>query len=424
MKILWICNIVLPDFSQEFSIKKSNAGGWMTGVLQELEQADGIEICFAFPIYDKERLRDGSHNGHNYYTYLCNIKNTSYDPEMLKTFERIFEMSKPDVIHIWGTEYYHSKAALMVCMEQGLLNRVIIDIQGLVSICARHYGAGIPLSVIKKENKRGNSILSEIEDFNRRGKNERYIFERVNHVFGRTDWDEICSYQMNPHVNYRKCNRILRKGFYECKEVWNIHTCRRFKIFVSQANYAIKGFHFLLKALPVVLERYPGTQVYIAGKNPIQAEETQELTSYGVYIRQLIEENDLMGYLHFLGNIDEQEMMKHYLSANLFVSASTIENNSNSVCEAMYLGVPVVASDVGGLSSIVRHKIDGILYPCDADYMLAGWVCNLFAHDDFTMELSQNARKAAVVRHNPEVIKKIIIEKYAEIADSANNNKN
>lgn len=421
MKVLWICNIVLPDFSQEFSIRKSNAGGWMTGVLHELEQVEGIEISLAFPIYDKERLRDGSHDGHDYYTYLCDRKNTSYDPQTIKAFERIFEMSKPDVIHIWGTEYYHSKAALTVCMEQGLLNQVIIDIQGLVSICAKHYGLGIPVSVLEKKNKCGNSILSEIEDFDKRGINEHFIFEQVKHVFGRTDWDEICSYQMNPHIDYQKCNRVLREGFYECKKVWSAQTCCRYTIFFSQANYSIKGFHFLLKALPLVLEKYPDTQVFIAGKNPIQTEDTQELTSYGWYLLQLIQENDLMEHLHFIGSIDEQEMIKHYLCANIFVSASTIENNSNSVCEAMYLGVPVIASDVGGLSSIVRHKIDGILYPCDAEYMLAGWICSLFAHDDIATKLSQNARNAAVIRHDPGAIRKIIAEKYAEIAPLVNN---
>ena len=35
MKVLWLCNIVLPDFSQEFGIKRSVVGGWMTGMIQK-----------------------------------------------------------------------------------------------------------------------------------------------------------------------------------------------------------------------------------------------------------------------------------------------------------------------------------------------------------------------------------------------------
>lgn len=423
MKILWLCNLVLPDFSDEFAIKRNNAGGWMSGMLHELEKVKEIEISLLFPIYDENRLRNGNCCGHNYYTFLSGV-NEADNVGMVDTFVQVLENVKPDVVHIWGTEYYHSRAAVDACIRCHIVNRVIVDIQGLVSIYAKHYASGIPTLVIEKKDKNGGSILSEIEDFKKRGIDERYIFEKVKYVCGRTDWDEICVHQINLNLKYMLCNRILRKRFYECEESWNPQKCHRHTIFVSQASYAVKGLHFLLKALPAIFNRYPDTEVYIAGNNPTEIKKTGTVSAYGSYISEIIERNNLKRNIHFVGSLDENSMITFYLDANVFVSASNIENNSNSVCEAMYLGVPVVASDVGGMSSIVKHKIDGILYPFDAEYMLAGWVCKIFGNDDFALELSKGAKESARIRHNPEMIGKIMTENYAEVMKGCLNREN
>ena len=104
MKILWLCNIVLPDFSQEFGIKKNPFGGWMTGMLHELEKREDMDISLCFPIFDSKRLKDGRYNGHEYYTFLCDMDTVTYSVEMVETFERILKKSRPDIVHIWGTE--------------------------------------------------------------------------------------------------------------------------------------------------------------------------------------------------------------------------------------------------------------------------------------------------------------------------------
>lgn len=414
MKVLWLCNLVLPDFSEEFAINRNNTGGWMSGMLYELEKVEDIDISLVFPIYDEKRLRDGKRNGHDYYTFLSGTSEED-KVRMADTFVQILEKVKPDIVHIWGTEYYHAKAAVDASIRCQILDRVIVDIQGLVSICAKHYASGIPDSVIEKKDKNGGSILAEIEDFRNRGINERYIFEKIRNACGRSDWDEMCVHQINLHVKYMACNRILRKGFYECEKSWNLQNCHRHTIFVSQGSYAIKGLHFLLKALPLILERYPDTEVYVAGNNPMEMKKTGTVSAYGAYIAEIIEKNNLMEHIHFVGSLDENLMISRYLDANVFVSASNIENNSNSVCEAMYLGVPVVASDVGGMSSIVQHKTDGILYPFDAEYMLAGWVCKIFDSDDLAQQLSRGARKSAMNRHNPDMIGRIMIGNYVEV---------
>ena len=38
MRVLWLCNIVLPELCEEIGLRKTNIGGWITGMWQELKK--------------------------------------------------------------------------------------------------------------------------------------------------------------------------------------------------------------------------------------------------------------------------------------------------------------------------------------------------------------------------------------------------
>lgn len=378
MRVLWLCNIVLPDFSQEFAIKRNPAGGWMTGMLHELEKIKEVDVSLCFPIYDPERKKDGVCNGHRYYTFLS--ENTEiYDVKMITVFEKILEDCKPDIIHIWGTEYPHTTAMMMACKNKGVLDKAVINIQGLVSVCAKHYLADIPEDYQILRIGEYPTIREDQESFERRGKYEIESLKMVRHVIGRTDWDQACVKAINPEVRYHVCDEILRDTFYEYKGKWKYACCQKYSIFVSQASYPVKGFHYLLRALPVILRQYPHTHVYVAGKDILHTEKTDP---YGFYIKSLIEELKLTDIISFLGKLDERQMAEQYLKANVFVSASVIENESNSLSEAKVIGVPSVVSYVGGVCSRVESGIDGFSYPHDEPDLLAYYVCKIFENKD------------------------------------------
>ena len=90
-------------------------------------------------------------------------------------------------------------------------------------------------------------------------------------------------------------------------------------------------------------------------------------------------EGDLEGQVQFVGKKDESQMCQYYQQANVFVMPSVIENSPNSLCEALMTGVPVVAANVGGISSIIRHGKEGFLYQSDAPYMMAYYIDLIFA---------------------------------------------
>ena len=92
-----------------------------------------------------------------------------------------------------------------------------------------------------------------------------------------------------------------------------------------------------------------------------------------------------------------------------------IENESNSLSEAKIMGVPSVASYVGGVTDRIEHGKDGFFYQHDAPYMLTHYVCEIFACDELAVQLSEKAREHALKTHDRETNTKQLIAIYESI---------
>lgn len=415
MKVLWLCNIILPEFCQEFDVSRTVTGGWLTGALKELEKRAEIEIALCFPIIDKNRLKNGEYKGHKFYSIQSDLYSANYvsvEQRMVDEFAGILQMFKPDVIHIWGTEYPHTLALIEACEEKGIIDRVIINIQGLVSVYAKHFLKGIPEEYCVRRDKNGSSMLNEMKLYQKRGVLEISAIQKVQYVIGRTTWDRSCTYWINNNIKYYYCNEILREEFYERRGKWKKANCVEHSIFISQGFYSIKGLHFLLEACVLLIKKYPDLKVYIAGTNILA---NKELTSYAAYIKELLDKYELQNILHFLGSLDEIKMCEQYQLANVFVMPSTIENSPNSICEAMMIGVPIVAANVGGTNTLITHEKEGLLYQYDAPYMLAYYIKEIFEENIDIEIMSQNAVKQAILLNDRFIIGETIEKIYKEI---------
>ncbi|MBQ9361197.1 MAG: glycosyltransferase family 4 protein [Lachnospiraceae bacterium] len=306
----------------------------------------------------------------------------------IQRFKDIICDYKPDVIQIWGSEYPWCYEMVEASRELGLIGKVVIYIQGLVSVYLKHYLSGIPNEYMTVADIYGNTIEKDVQRLSLQAENEVKAFRNSKYVMGRTEWDRGCSFAINSQLIYHHCAEVLRDEFYNNIGSWNIDLCEPHSIFVSQASYPIKGFHYLLKALPIVLERYPDTKVYVGGADIIHG---SDATAYGIYLRNLMEENGVGNAVFFMGQLNVLQMIERYIKANVYVSASSIENSSNSICEAMLIGVPTVASFVGGVPGIIEHHINGLLYPETETDMLAYYIIECFEHKDLCSELSRQS---------------------------------
>lgn len=410
MKVLWLCNLIPGAVRQQLGL--TGGGLWMDHVLADLRQRDALSLrllCMG------GMSASGSLDARTDFITFQEKLPYVYDPELEQLFFSQLQAFAPDVIHIWGTEYGHTLAMVNAAQKLGLLERVTISIQGLCSIYARHYVEGVPVQVLRGYTFRDmllrDNLVRQQKKFSLRGSLETEALAKCSHVIGRTDWDKAATGQVNPERTYHFCNETLRDAFYQGQ--WRYGSCKKHRIFASSRAYPIKGFHYLLEALEIVRRQYPDAVVSVTGDSPLGASKLRE-NSYSRYLRQLIQKNGLTDCVEFLGDLGAEQMKEAYLEANVFVLPSTVENSPNSLGEAMLLGVPCVASDVGGVTNMM-HPGEGFVYPSAAPYMLAHRIMEVFAMGENAEQVGAAARAHALRTHDPETNLETLLAIYEQI---------
>ncbi len=141
----------------------------------------------------------------------------------------------------------------------------------------------------------------------------------------------------------------------------------------------VKGHDILLKAMPALLQHWPDLGLLLAGDG--DEREMLEL---------MVDELDVRPHVKLLGPVTEvRELLA---GTDLLVQPSRREGLGISVLEAMSMGIPVVASDVGGLSEIVDDGVDGVLVEPEDPGKLFLAVHGLLANPDKMAEIGTNAR--------------------------------
>lgn len=418
MRILWVINVALPEASKLMNEEATPFGGWLVNSSSHIAKKINIELVIAFP---KRGISENLELEGSTIKYIAfpEIENEDFDIDYInKDLDKIIEDTRPDLVHIFGTERTHSLAMINSCNEKSINS--IISIQGLVSVYEKHYMANLPIEIQKRFTIRdllkNDNLIKQKEKFSKNGRYEISAIEKSKYIIGRTTWDKTCTYQINPRAKYFHCNESLRSTFYN--HMWDYDTCEEYSIFTSQASYPIKGVHFIIEALPHILKKYPKTKLYIAGNNILRQSTVNEklrMSSYSKYIYDLINQNSLHENVVFTGLLNEEEMCDRYLKSNVFVLPSSIENSPNSLGEAMILGVPCVASYVGGTPDMIKHEEEGFLYQHDAPYMLAHYVCEIFKGNELSNKFSRNARNHALVTHNIQNNSNRMVEIYSNI---------
>lgn len=436
--------MMMPMIAEQLGLEASNKEGWLSGLacvtLDQGEEND-IELAVAFP--GPEKLFSP---GQAYCMHRLTVRGRElkcfafredvtrpeiYDRGLEERLKGIIDFWKPDMVHCFGTEYPHTLAMCRIFPDK---DKLLISIQGLCAVYAECYFADLPQKVICSATLRDylkrDSLREQQRKFVMRGKMEMEAVKLAGNIAGRTAWDRYYTKEWHSEARYFVMNETLRESFYGA--VWERENCVPHSIFLSQGDYPIKGLHYMLKALPRILEAFPDTKVYVAGNNILDYKTVKQklkISGYGRYLRKLIREHGLQDAVVMLGRLEEGQMRERYLKSHLFVCCSSIENSPNSLGEAMLLGMPCVSADVGGVSSIFTGGEDGILYEGfrkglnnesnfeNISERLANSVIEAWRNEERLEFYGRNARKHAEKTHDPGQNYRIMTEIYAKIVD-------
>jgi glycosyltransferase involved in cell wall biosynthesis len=148
-----------------------------------------------------------------------------------------------------------------------------------------------------------------------------------------------------------------------------------------------KGVFDLARAFGRVAGELPGLRLIYAGTGS-GAEET----------RRLIEQLGLSDRVKFTGWLQAERKRATLTAATVFVLPSYVEGMPMALLEAMSLGLPVIATPVGGVPEIVTHELDGLLVPPGDVDALAAAITRLTSEPELRERLGRAARETVAKR--------------------------
>lgn len=111
-----------------------------------------------------------------------------------------------------------------------------------------------------------------------------------------------------------------------------------------------KGIRFLIQAIDVLIKRYPQIRLIIVG-------EGNEKTS----LQNMVQGLGLESIVTFLGAVPPESRIEYYAKGDIYVSPSFNEGMANFMLECLALGMPLIATDVGGTREIITEGENGFI---------------------------------------------------------------
>jgi len=411
MRVLFFAN----STSTPKSIKHGyNGTGWIASLQNELAKRTDIQIAVAcIANYVNEKIY--SDNVTYYFIQRLSktfgekilgglqYKSNKYElkrwPYYEQEFAKIINDFNPDIIHIFGSEFYYGLVASLTRIP------VVLHIQGILNpYLNAWFPPGISPMSFYFQDFNPYRIWHRFQihaEWHRECYREREIFHRVNNFIGRTDWDKACTMTLNPNAKYFYGSEILRPVFYESKER-EIPNKATIITTISQPMY--KGYDMILKTAQLIKSVIGDSFIWQV---------------YGNIEPRYMERNT--GIRHDKVNVElcgvatAEQLHKSLLNSSVYFHPSYIDNSPNSVCEAQITGCPVVVTDVGGVSSLVQNRIDGYIVPANDPYMAAYRIISLIKDSDINYKMGQEAKKNALMRHDRKKIIDDLLETYNQI---------
>lgn len=153
----------------------------------------------------------------------------------------------------------------------------------------------------------------------------------------------------------------------------------------------LKGIDTLLRAMSILQERHPAavanTTVAIIGGDPW----ADTLDAEMARLQELRTELGIHDLVTFLGAKDQNVLPRYYAVADMVVMPSHYESFGMVALEAMAMGTPVIASEVGGLAHLIQHSINGFHVPSRDPEALASRILQLLQDPLLRQQLGHNA---------------------------------
>lgn len=296
-------------------------------------------------------------------------KKTGLDLSIIKKLYRLFKQEKPDVIH---THLYVTKYAIPAAVLAGVKRR----------IHTVH-------NIAKKENGRLGRLLNK-------------WFFKVNRVIPvalslKIQESIIEEYKLNKERIPVVFNGI---DLSKCQPKTNYSFQGNFKILHIGRFMEQKNHRSLIKAFSVFHKKYPHSVLQLIGDGEKKSE-----------IEELVATEGLIDSVQFLGL--QSNVYDHLQNADVFTLPSLYEGVPMTLIEAMGTGLPIVATNVGGIPDMLKNGESAILTDLNVETIAKAFLA-LVEDEQKRRKLGEQA-KIEVVKFSAETMANSYCEVYQKI---------
>ncbi len=143
--------------------------------------------------------------------------------------------------------------------------------------------------------------------------------------------------------------------------------------------HPVKQHDVTIRAFAEIVQSHPEARHIFIGTGSEEA-----------HLKELVQKLSLQKNVFFAGHIHEASQ---YLSAfDLFILASRSEAFAYVLIEASAAGLPIIASDVGGIPEIIEHTVNGMLFPSGNHTLLAKHTISLIENTNLRQTLGEHAK--------------------------------
>lgn len=388
MRVLWFSPT--PSLYSSYS-NSHNGGGWISSLEQIVRSVNDISLGVAFKL-DGQKPK----NIIDDVTYYC-IDSKSNG---VQKYIEIIDDFKPDIIQIFGSENEFGD----ICSHTDI--PVVIHMQGCLP---PYHNALFPVGMNKFDFLIGRGLTLRRRfmgwrsepSFRHRAEHEINTIRSCKFFMGRTDWDKALVSLFNPTAKYFHCEEALRDSFLNMDKHWAPSSQDKIKIISVISNPWYKGVDLILKTAKL-LKQFTSMSFEwnVFGVSDIRFYEYK----YGIVAKNV--------NVNIRGSVGKEVLVNELCNSSVYVHPSYIDNSPNSVCEAQLIGIPVLATNVGGISSLVKDGETGFLFPANDPYMLANLIKMVVNDRALSVKLCASEISVAKARHNPDSIKTTLLNVY------------
>lgn len=383
MKVLWLTQFPYPN-------SNTHPAPWLISLAKELVK-NNIDLTI-LSYYSKIKADESYEKDGIKFIFL---KTPVPKIDLLSLYQiRINKITKfvqanyknYDIIHVHGSECQLESAILKVNAPS------VLSVQGIIFEYYKH----LPSRFSWK-----TKILWKLSSIY-----EKKNLKKVNNYICRTSWDKSSMKTNNPSAVIYENWELLRPEFYDGQQyAGSTHV-----LFMGGKN-VVKGIDETLEAFVEIKNKTPLKLLILGSCNK---QDIQEI----INTKNLdLSEKDYEVW----GSQEAEGIKKAFLKSFCLLHPSYIDNSPNSICEAQIAGLPVIASNVGGVSSLIEHKKTGLLTTLNVQDISTA-VIDLYNNRELQEKMAKEARILAIERHSTSTIVNKTIEIYSSVISSFSKN--